>query len=751
MKKIYHLLILMTLGGFISIKAAITTPYETNIVLKQINSAEKERLRLRQIHNKFDEQPTGFYLDKSGTVAVNVEILTPAADGALPTLSIGTMGFNVDGRTRYANIPLREGENIIKLPDEYTGGLIYFRFVTNMPGEPVGTARITFAEGKSEHRRAPKYVKGVTTREEFVEMWTVYDTPDITCVTDYAVICATREAARLFSYSNDKDAWLQGIDDLLAWEDEISGMDNNDPNPVHHRMNPGSVRFLLVENTSSSPHANSAGYTGYPSASRARYLTAFTQPGGGNDIWMLAHELGHQHQQSAYRIPQATESTVNIYSRFAQQRIVGNSYVRTPDTKWEMAWNTFMTTPLEERLYDMSDDGLKAMIGFDHNEFRFLVWEQLFLLFGDDFYKTLHRVVREENEDRASGDDSRYYLIWKASQVSGYDLRDYFREYGIRIVSDVSLQSRLDKNFTKALDRGTIIPPPKSVAELLHVTGEGVLAHRYDWTPLPLRGITTGVPEINMANKSNWTVTANIQGPSDPTGYGDDVKYMIDESTTSFYSFVKPGVSYGGITAPGDYLPAFVINMQTPQKFDSFVFSHRADHSSQQQTMLRADHISVYGSNTSGEGPWEAIVENTPIAVNLTSISYELPHPVTYQYLKTVINDWGKAGGSTIQVSEFGVGESWMSSGLPKISRPASPSITLCPNPVKAGTPFRIQISDAPGAATVHIYNVAGQRTASRTADGANVEMTLSSPGIYIVSVRSGNHLSRPVKLIVRN
>ena len=114
MKKIYLSLLIVCCLFTSKLIAAddLKTPYPTVIELKQINGAEKERIRLAQGHKKFEQQPTGFYVEKGKRVVVNVEILTPAVDGKLPVLSIGTLGFNVDGRTRN-DIALNPGINTI--------------------------------------------------------------------------------------------------------------------------------------------------------------------------------------------------------------------------------------------------------------------------------------------------------------------------------------------------------------------------------------------------------------------------------------------------------------------------------------------------------------------------------------------------------------------------------------------------------------------------------------------------------------
>lgn len=711
--------------------AAITTPYPTVITLKQINGAEKERVRLAQAHKKYDRQPTGFYIESGKSVVVNVEILTPAIDGAMPVLTIGTLGFNVDGRVKN-EIPLQTGLNTIT-SSQHSGGLIYLSFITNAARDPKGEVRITFTDA-GEQVRVPRYIYGVTTDAEFVEMMTEYPTPDVLFQSDYFIAVATRNAANQYAKLVVKQKWMDDIHTLLANEDTISGLDNNDPNPVHHRLKAGEVRFLLTQNTSTSPHANSEGYTGYPSASIHRYLTPFNT--SNNLPWMLGHELGHQHQQSAYMINKATESTVNIYSYveeryFEEATFPGFTYNRTSAERWATTQNTYLKLPVEERIYDIDDADMEAIVGFNRDELRFMVWEQLFLLFGDDFYKTLHRIVREEKvSSGGSADDRRYYLILKASQVSGYDLREFFNQWGIRIYDDTALKNKLAAYFSAGLANGTIVALPQSMDAVIGITGQ----QRPAWSPLPLRGITSSVPEEDYFDRSNWTITTSIAGPADATVGGENPMNIIDGDFISAFAFVKPGRSYGGITVPGDHIPSFTINMGKQETFNCFKYRHRT--ASNTSEYLRARKISFYGKNAEGDS-FTPIIENVFIdpVVNKDEIKV-LFSSVSYQYVQLVINEWNVDNGSTIQVSEFNIGNSQPEIGTGISEKPmAETPISVYPNPIRVGQPFYVRSGNESDVKNIQLFNLSGQPV-----------KTISAPGIYLVRTNTGR---QTVKLIV--
>ncbi|MDR2563576.1 MAG: M60 family metallopeptidase [Prevotellaceae bacterium] len=636
------LLLLIFTSGMANAK--IITPYPETFEIKQINSAEKERIRLCQALRKYDRQPTGFYIEAGKTVEVKVEILTAADQNTMPELTVGTLGFNVGDRSIGVTTRLTAGINTIT---RHSGGLIWLGFLHNGDGEPKGRAKITFT-ANSEQVRAPHYVYGVTTDEEFTEMMQAYQTPDVIFHSDYAAIVATREAAQLYSINENKNDWMEAIHTLIDKESEISGLDNKDPNPLHHRLKAGEVRFLLAENTLPLPHAAYAGYTGYPAGKQMRYLTKIGVP--NNNSWMLGHEIGHQHQQPAYLINRASESTVNIYSYVVERNIVGSNYNRTSATRWTQAQSTYLNLPIEQRVYDMLDSKLTSIIGFDYSELRFMVWEQLFLLFGDRFYKTLHRIVREEKVLESGADERRMYLIWKSSQITGYDLSEFFNQWGIR-VSNESLKTKLNARIAGEIAKGTIVALPKTVEECIMVTGQ----NRPEWTPLPLQGITASKPESRIPlDRYKWTISASITGVTDSAVGGNEPFYMIDNDTTSAFSFVKPGKTHQGVTGQADYIPSFTIDMQSVKSFNYVAYMHRTAKNNV-SFWIRARQISIYGSDNN--------VTFTPIrehyAVNFlkndNEITVEFPEQ-SYRYIKVVIENWDKTNGSTIQVAEFNAG-----------------------------------------------------------------------------------------------
>lgn len=729
MRKYLLALITLTLSLSSVIRAEITTPYPATFELKQINSAEKERVRLCQGQKKYDKQPTGFYVESGKKVVVNVEILSPADQNIMPVLTVGTLGFNVDGRSTGIATTLKAGVNTIT---NHSGGLIWLSFVQDGASEPKGVARITFTDA-SEHVRAPRFVFGVTTNMEFNEMLTQYTTPDVLFQSDFVVVAATKEAANQYSKDINKVAWLNAIHTLLEKEDEISGLDNNDPDPVHHRMKPGEVRFLLVENTFASPHASSAGYTGYPRGSISRYLTQIGTP--TNNTWMLGHEIGHQHQQPAYQINMSTESTVNIYSYVVERNIQGSGYNRTSAVRWKAAQNTYLKLPFSKRIYDMDTDLLESIVGFNRDELRFMVWEQLFLNFGDQFYKTLHRIVREEKVIGGGADERRAYLIYKASQITGYDLTEFFNLWGIRVTDSVlkaDLRAKIGygKSTGQILDLSSI---GRTAEDLVAVTGQALPS----WAPISMRGIITTntnvTPEI--FDRSNWTIVTSYEGATDATIGGNMPEYIIDGSTTTAFAFVKPGKTFGDITVTENSVPSFTIDMKEQKTFNSVSYMHRTGNTSE---YIRARQISVYGSNNgtdftvlNGHHLIDYVKNDNEIIVTFPAVSF--------RYVRVVIEDWNKDSGSTIQVADCKIGTRAEAIEYP-IPDPIKFKVNVTADADIISSQKGIHWENEDSYFSINFTLAQGKNTAYVTVDGDTVNTRLIN-GTYSVTAKVSNHL----------
>ncbi len=492
-------------------KATENTPYPETIELNQIVSAEKEASRLRQIQTKFDNQPTGFYIPVGEKILIKVENIVAAQDNQLPRIVIGTP--RRAGNT-VKEINLTTGENLIDATS-HQGGMIFFRYVSTT-NQPTGKVRISFLSG-SKHVRVPYFVKGVTTDAEFSSMMTQYQTQDVMFSTNDAVIVVSREAALKYSTNNDKDAWLAAIDKILLAEDQISGLSNSDPNPLHHRLAQG-IRHLFTEAGSGYMFATNqvTGYCGDAAINRL-----LSQNMIENNNWGVAHELGHQHQQGAYKPGNFTETTVNIYTLAVQRAFQGDGYIRSSEETWNKLKTDYFALPLSQR--NFHDETLKPITG-DINSSRLLLFDQLQIIFGDEFYHRLHRITREEEVSGGSDEERSAYFVLKSCQLTGYDLRDFFKEWGFLLSS----------YYQGVVDKAVVAAELKKAScnDQLHLVSP---YFKPSCLPLPLIGISSSKPDTeNRPNDSAASISKYCN-------YSTKTGIITDSRDNKQYSFKRYG------------------------------------------------------------------------------------------------------------------------------------------------------------------------------------------------------------------
>ncbi|MDR0427213.1 MAG: M60 family metallopeptidase [Dysgonamonadaceae bacterium] len=698
----------------------MSTPYPAIIELKQINGAEKERIRLAQGHKKFEQQPTGFYVEKGREIAVNIEQITPSSDGMKPVLTVGTLGLIDNTPTSYE---LSEGENIIS---GHNGGLIFLSYITANKPEPVGKVRVTFT-GRSKHVRAPHYIHGITSDEEFACMLGKYETPNVIFESDYAIVAATRANALAYSIKEDLSKWMESILFLLAVEDNISGLDDNDPNPIHHRMKPNEVRYLLCENANSSPHADSAGYTGYPSSSVNRYLT---YSGIYDTSWMMGHEIGHQHQQPAYLINLSTESTVNIYAYVVErtiQQLKGNSnYNRTSADKWNKIRQSYLKLPVEQRVYNMDDAELERLSGgIEKNEVRFMPWEQLFLLFGDDFYKVLHRVIRDEKKvNNIPEQDRRLNLIWKSSQITGYDMREFFNQWGIR-VTGTKQSAELNQYFDEALENGSIIALPQSIEKILNVTGQ----NRPAWTPIALRGIEEGIPPVIDAD--NIALDKSVIASGQQIGGGN-----------SNYAFNLTDGDFGTRWASSNAsFPQWVeIDLEKEYNLEQ-IDIHWVG--SDNDTFTNRWYQYTISTATNDKN-YERVIDRSN---NRTAGLISEKINKTARYIKINISGAKYADSGSAYTINSGMWEVQVY-GSPFVTIPLIRSFSGLFHVVNDGTTTRVILNEPTSEAEMNVFDISGKRIISKQ---IHREECLSLPqGVYIIQLKNEQSDSEIQKFIVK-
>jgi chondroitin AC lyase len=251
-------------------------------------------------------------------------------------------------------------------------------------------------------------------------------------------------------------------------------------------------------------------------------------------------------------------------------------------------------------------------------------------------------------------------------------------------------------------------------------------------------------------DRTEWTITCSSAGPVDPTvaPLGDIPGYIIDGDTKTSFLFVKPGKIYGGVTVPAGTKPWFKIDLKESKDMSYLVYRHR-DYSNT-STLLRASKGSFYGSDTGADDTWQPVIENFAMATDATEVRIDFPQKASCRYVKFVFEAWDTSSGSTIQISEFNLGNTVAPAitGIPLPIETNIPQPSVYPNPVKAGQPFTIRLHGDPSHAEIRIYTLSGVKVFESKTKGDLIEPTLAKPGIYLIAVRK-NKTNSLLKLVV--
>jgi len=145
--------------------------------------------------------------------------------------------------------------------------------------------------------------------------------------------------------------------------------------------------------------------------------------------WGLWHEMGHHRQALNWDWNEVDEVTVNIYSLACLYEFDGTITWLKGNEVWDVLAD-YLKAPIEERNFN-SD----KTIGGNG---RLAMFRQLWIAFGDEFYIKVHQLAREDNaktepripaRDLDTENQMANFMVL-ASQASGYDLTNFFREWG---------------------------------------------------------------------------------------------------------------------------------------------------------------------------------------------------------------------------------------------------------------------------------------------------------------------------------
>lgn len=427
------------------------------IELSQSPSAAHEARRLQQWLMSSDFSATGLYAPPLAKLHVRVE---GALDKGVAKayLLIGTYSRYHNYTWTPQEVELQVGDNNITASAE--GGLVYIRYIGESP--PFDTHKLTFTFDRG-FIKAPHYVLGTTSANDWAQqLATRTASPD--------VVMESRRTIMVFSRSNalkwrsyDQDFVLRTADTVADAEDAISGLDGRGP---QHTRNPHKI--LMTEAPAAYTLDLGAGAYAfdYRVAFSPHNLTgAFTPAIAGdaaephNTAWGTWHELGHLHQQH-WTWDSMAEVTVNIYSLAAQRALGVGLPAYSTDQALVARVKAYLAKPALEK--NFNDESVGPFV-------RLYMLRQLWNVFGDGFFQTLHRETRESPPEFANDAARMRYFMLKACTISGKNLSTFFKTWGLP--ASESVYTEIDKLGLPlpAVDPSTMIDAPTGLApEGLH-------------------------------------------------------------------------------------------------------------------------------------------------------------------------------------------------------------------------------------------------------------------------------------------
>ncbi|GIG62626.1 hypothetical protein Lfu02_69980 [Longispora fulva] len=368
-------------------------------------SAETERQRLNRSFQLADFQPTGWSVPASTALTVTVD----RPDGSpVPDLVVGVPGLggsNAEARS----YPLRGRTTTITDP---AGGALHVRTSSN----------ITVTLGESA-KPLPLYRLGTTTPEQWRDVLaSTGDSPIAQLASRHVVLTVTLPKAR--EHAAEAAGLMAAYDQIVGIEDTISGQ----PGPDDRDKVSPLLYYISEGKADTNPDAND-----YRVHWPADLMDDILTPAGARSAWGLWHELGHLHQQSSWEWDAVTEVTVNVYS-LAVERALRTPPRLTEEKSYDRA-RAFLALPDARRDYNaLAED----RAGHEAEYFTMLVmFEQLRLGFGEDFYPKLHQAARAATD---TDTNTTRYLMVTASRVAGADLTGFFTRWGLRPDADTRAQ-----------------------------------------------------------------------------------------------------------------------------------------------------------------------------------------------------------------------------------------------------------------------------------------------------------------------
>ncbi len=372
-----------------------------------------------------DQQPAGRQVRKGERVVVTAGALPPgfelsalvgfrpmwgdAQDQQEVALDTGTTGFRAD-----------------------QDGPLYFRFTT-----PDGAldADVELAVSVVGGQPLPLYVDGRMSAQAWArELAAHADAAFVQLIGTHALVTLPMDVYAADPIA-DPRASFAAIDDVLRLEDDLSGFDGSD---AANRPTPLRVHYLVDFRASEKDRE---GFYMYATDEFVGMLADntgdLTDPARLRREWGIWHETGHTQQQNSWTWDALAEINVNLYSLYVQETF------GQPST---LALSEDGAPSFLDRARDYLENGADNLLVDDPDDdsgdsffIRLVLFHQLVEVYGWDLFRDLNRHFRAHPLDAdASDQDKADALVGALCELTGVDLRPFFRRWGLTVSTRAS-------------------------------------------------------------------------------------------------------------------------------------------------------------------------------------------------------------------------------------------------------------------------------------------------------------------------
>ena len=354
----------------------------------------EERDRLKVDWELAANEPTGIYAKPNEEMKIKIK-----GDKSIKAF-IGTHAYDEEDPKEFDLTP---GENVISSP---VGGILYF-YNPNNQGDI--TAEVT--NGGSHF---PLFILGKHTKKDWDEMLKKYENPyAVELRGERSLITSSYDAVQDYMKNTDPTELLKLHDQIIRIENKISGLSEESVGvakaPKHY------VQFVENRYPEEGDWMNAYYYRTSYVKNAMKYVLDSKEL--KTDGWGPWHEVGHLHQQAPWEWEDLGEVTVNIYSLAVQTKF-GHQTRLEEEERYKAAFAYLGQTDAQEKM----------------NEFEKLVmfW-QLHLAYGDQFYPKLHQMYRmlQNTEMPKSDEEKKQLFIYMTSKLAGQNLTPFFEKWGL--------------------------------------------------------------------------------------------------------------------------------------------------------------------------------------------------------------------------------------------------------------------------------------------------------------------------------